>query len=155
QELESSVFLPEHAFPSPLTYTYAVTKGADLNWVPIVFGERLRLAYSRTFYGTGYYIYHQFVRGAARSQAPAPWNQAQPDADLLTLLSRAGDDLTAGLRGTQERRGRATLAGTVVVATLRDGAAFVRRLTFSVPADQAVAFGRARLRITWDDRRAP
>src|ERR1700716_944846 len=32
---EHSVFLPESAFPNPLTWTWSQTKGADLMWVPI------------------------------------------------------------------------------------------------------------------------
>jgi hypothetical protein len=31
----------------------------------------------------------------------------------------------------------------------------VRKLSFSIPREQAIDFGRARLRITWDDRSAP
>lgn len=60
RKLDHAVFLPEHLFPHPLTWIYAQTHGADLMWVPIPFEQRLRLAYSRTFYGTGYYIYHLF-----------------------------------------------------------------------------------------------
>jgi hypothetical protein len=50
---QSSVFMPEASFPSPLTYTWNDTRGADLSWVPIVFQDHLTLAYGRTFYGTG------------------------------------------------------------------------------------------------------
>jgi len=32
-----SVFLPERLFPNPLTWTWSITKGADLMWVPIPF----------------------------------------------------------------------------------------------------------------------
>src|SRR5262245_58847800 len=39
QKLDASIFIPEHAFPSPLTYTYEVTKGGDLSWVPIAFAS--------------------------------------------------------------------------------------------------------------------
>src|SRR5690242_10253946 len=52
-----SVFRPEAAFPSPLALTWSDTRGADLSWVPIPFDQSFRLAYSRTHYGTGYYIY--------------------------------------------------------------------------------------------------
>jgi len=37
--------------------------GADLSWVPIAFEKSFRMAYSQTFYGTGYYIWHRFVPG--------------------------------------------------------------------------------------------
>jgi hypothetical protein len=53
-----SVFIPEASLPEPLNYTWAATKGADLIWTPMPFRESLRIAYSRTRYGTGYYIYH-------------------------------------------------------------------------------------------------
>ncbi len=77
RKLDAAVFIPEAPFPSPLTYTYATTHGADLNWVPMPFADRLRLAHSRTFYGTGYYIYHQFVPGLALSRALTSWNAAR------------------------------------------------------------------------------
>ncbi|MEZ4850832.1 MAG: hypothetical protein R3B93_19885 [Bacteroidia bacterium] len=32
-------FLPKELFPNPLTWTWAITKGADLMWVPIPFEE--------------------------------------------------------------------------------------------------------------------
>ena len=63
-----SVFLPERLFPNPLTWTWSITKGADLMWVPISFEQSFRMAYSRTFYGTGYYggggLGHPFLRPA-------------------------------------------------------------------------------------------
>ena len=31
----------------------------------------------------------------------------------------------------------------------------LRKLRFSIPGEQAVAWGRARLRVTWDGRQAP
>ena len=47
-----------------------------------------------THYGTGYYIYHQYVPGA-QALAPAPrlGRQTPPDADVLELIDRAGSDL--------------------------------------------------------------
>src|SRR5256885_5067090 len=39
-----------------------------LMWVPIPFERSFRMAYSRTHYGTGYYIFHQYVKGAKLSQ---------------------------------------------------------------------------------------
>ena len=68
---QDSVFLPEQLFPNPLAWTWAVTKGADLSWVPIPFEQSFRMAYSRTHYGTGYYIYQQFVRGRQAVAADA------------------------------------------------------------------------------------
>src|SRR5690554_3504718 len=54
--IKHATFIPETSFPEPLTYTWTTTKGADLMWVPIGFEESFQLAYSRTYYGTGYYI---------------------------------------------------------------------------------------------------
>src|SRR2546422_333052 len=61
-----SVSPPANSFPSPLAVTWSATKGADLSWVPIGFEKSFRMGYSRTHYGTGYYIYHQYVEGANR-----------------------------------------------------------------------------------------
>lgn len=158
QELEHSVFLPESSFPSPLTYTYATTKGADLNWVPMPFAERLRLAHSRTFYGTGYYIYHRFAAGTPLSTPPLPWDGAPPDPSVLDLLARAGRDIgpTRGT-GLANRSGSASLPGRggVELLEMRDGPAMLRKLALSAPAERAEELGRARLRITWDDRAIP
>src|SRR6266700_4557700 len=79
-----SVFLLEKMFPSPLTCTWALTKGADLSWVPIPFEKSFRMAYSRTHYGTGYYIYHQYMPGAKLSRPIRSWDtRAPPEKDVL------------------------------------------------------------------------
>ncbi len=165
KKLAHSVFIPEHLFPEPLAWTYSVTKGADLTWVPIPFEERFRLAYSRTFYGTGYYIYHLYDSSANLSQPIRAWDgETSPDADVLELLRAAGTDIAPQSKtaaGTEsevrQRTGEFSLSAdqTVEVTELDDGPAMVRGLTFSVPRRQAVGFGRARLRVTWDDRKSP
>src|SRR5438552_2982654 len=92
--VENSIFLPPTLFPAPLAWTWSVTKGADLNWTPIPFEQTLRLAYSRTRYGTGYYIYHLYDRCAKLSRPVRSWDgSTPPDKDVLELLSRAGTDL--------------------------------------------------------------
>ena len=56
------------------------------------------MAYTRTHYGTGYYIYEQFVPGTKLSQPIRTWDgKTPPDKDVLELLDKAGTDLTAGL----------------------------------------------------------
>ena len=40
----NSVFMPESLFPHPLTWTWSMTKGADLMWVPIPFERSVRMA---------------------------------------------------------------------------------------------------------------
>jgi hypothetical protein len=138
----NSVFLPEAAFPRPLAWTWADTKGADLSWIPIGFENRFRIQYSRTFYGTGYYIYHQFVPGTKLSQPVRAWNEEPPPRDVLELISRAGSDMAPpGLKTSTAR-------------TLR-GPAMVRALEISIPRDKALEFSQARLKITWDDRKEP
>jgi hypothetical protein len=150
-----SVFLPELSFPKPMAWTWADTKGADLSWVPIGFSQSFRMAYSRTFYGTGYYIYHQFVPGAKLSQPITPWNGAAPDADVVQLIGRAGSDLApAASSGIREQSGQIDLAAgqTVAVWNSARGPGMVRAIEFSVPRDQARAFSDVRLRVTWDGR---
>ncbi len=155
----NSTFLPAGLFPEPLAWTWAATKGADLTWVPIPFTRRLRLAYSRTHYGTGYYIYQQFVPGAALSQPLTAWTGSDPPPqDVLDLVHRAGTDLApnADQPGVEAVSGDLTCRRSQSITFTRlKGPAVVRALEFRVPEEQALAFGQARLRITWDERDAP
>jgi hypothetical protein len=163
--VENSVFFPEPLFPKPLAWTWSVTKGADLMGVPIPFEHSFRMAYSRTHYGTGYYIYHQYVRGAKLTTPIRSWDGRTPPAeDVLRLIRRAGTDLVPrpdtpeGKRvGLHEQSGKVSLRGTrpVTLARLATGPTMLRALEISIPRDSAVAFSRARLRITWDDRPLP
>jgi hypothetical protein len=155
-----SVFLPERAFPTPLTWTWSTTKGADLMWVPIAFEKSFRMAYSRTHYGTGYYIYQQYVPGAKLSRPIRAWNESlAPEKDVLDLISRAGTDLVPEAASTlgrrlkiKEQHGDASLQpnGLTAAVELSAGPSMIRALEFSVPSGQAIDFGRVRLRITWD-----
>jgi hypothetical protein len=106
--LPDSVFQPEAAFPHPLTYTYATTHGADLNWVPMAFTQRLRLAYARTFYGTGYYIYQQFVR--ARASVSRLCMGCARRSAVLALLASSGSDIAAGIGAAREQSGSVDFA---------------------------------------------
>ena len=90
----NSTFLPAAPFPSPLNETWAATKGADLIWSPIEFEQGFQMAYSRTRYGTGYYIYDQFVPGTPLSHPIQAWNESViPSQDVLDLLSKSGTDI--------------------------------------------------------------
>lgn len=161
RKLEHAVFLPEKPFPSPLTFTYETTKGADLMWVPIGFEDRFRMAYSRTFYGTGYYIYHLYAPGANLSHPIKSWDgESAPDEDVLELLRRAGTDV-APKRETEEGKSVylqrqfktfSLLPGETKTLAELEGSWMVRALKISIPEKHAVDFGRARLRITWDGR---
>ncbi|HWQ90775.1 MAG TPA: DUF2961 domain-containing protein, partial [Clostridia bacterium] len=161
----NSVFMPETLFPNPLTWTWSLTKGADLMWVPIPFEQSFRMAYSRTRYGTGYYIYHQYVPGAKLSQPIRAWDgNNPPHRNVLALLDRAGTDIAPQLRSPEswalkvaEQNGSLTVPekGSTPLTTLTRAPAMIRALQFSVPRQHALEFGRARIRITWDKRREP
>jgi hypothetical protein len=153
---ENSVFLPTKAFPFPLAVTWSATKGADLSWVPIPFERSFRMAYSRTHYGTGYYIYHQYARGTRLSQPIRAWSEDDsPSTDVLELINRSGTDIAptnnasafAGFLARLESGERKLLI------VLSNAPATIRNLSLSVPRQQAIDFGRATLRITWDKRK--
>jgi hypothetical protein len=158
--LPASQFLPRRQFPEPLALTWSETHGADLSWVPIGFRHSFRMAYTRTFYGTGYYIYHQFVDGARLSRPISAWDANRaPAAAMVNVLRSAGSDIApaAGSAGVQQASGRVDLPANAAMDVWADrgGPATLRALEFSVPRAQALAFSAARLRVTWDDRPTP
>jgi hypothetical protein len=157
--VENSVFLPEALFPNPLTWTWSITRGADLNWVPMPFERSLSLAYGRTHYGTGYYIYHSFPEGADNlSQPLSAWDgMTPPDDDVLDLLRSAGSDIAPRGDDVSVHDGRVDVAPgeEVLVTELGGGPSMLRALKLTAPRDRAVALGRAWLRVRWDDRVAP
>src|SRR5262249_1521848 len=72
------------------------------------------------------------------------------------LISRAGEDIAPSGDAVHTARGMVDVPSSGAVKVLElPGARILRALRFTVPIDSAVAFGRARLRITWDDRGAP
>jgi len=156
---DDSVFLPRAPFPQQLDWTWSQTKGADLSWVPIGFKKSFRMGYSRTFYGTGYYIYHQFVPGIKLSQPIHAWDgKSAPDADVLKLIDRAGSDIAPqpGTAGVREQSGHFDLPAQSPVAVWNaTGPSTIRALEFSITRSQALAFSGARLRVTWDGRPQP
>jgi hypothetical protein len=162
---EDSTFVPENLFPRPLAWTWSITKGADLTWLPIPFEHSFQMAYSRTHYGTGYYIYHQFVRGAKLSQPIRAWDgKTPPDHDVLELINRSGQDIAPNPDTTEGKKAGVVRAtgkfalpkdGVVPITKRTKSPLTLRALEFSVSADQAIEFGRAKLRITWDDLPCP
>jgi hypothetical protein len=159
ERLDRSDFLPTELFPHPVTWTWPVTKGADLMWRPIPFKDSFRLAYSRTFYGTGYYIYHQFASADADhlSRKVESWGRTPPDPGVLQLLNNAGQDIAprgAGVETVNEKLHLTPHAWHELPAP-KQMPAMIRGLKFSVPQHQAERFGNCRLRITWDDRWHP
>ena len=165
QPVPDSVFLPAHLFPNPLTWTWSITKGADLMWVPIPFEKSFRMAYTRTRYGTGYYIFHQYVPGANLSTPIRAWDaKSPPQRDVLELLERAGTDIaprvatpTGNALRLVESAGTLDLPakGTAPAIRISKGPSMLRAIEFKVPRSNAVEFSRAMLRITWDNRAAP
>jgi hypothetical protein len=149
----NSVFLPEKPFPSPLTFTWADTKGADLMWVPIAFEKSFRMGYSRTRYGTGYYIYHLYAPGAKLSQPIHAWDgKSAPDRDVLELISRAGTDISPA----SARRITGKSNGEEINHIIHAQAPLIlRKIAFTLPKERAFALGKSRLKIAWDDRSQP
>jgi hypothetical protein len=154
-----STFEPRAAFPSPLALTWSVTNGADLSWVPIPFEKSLSLAYERTHYGTGYYILHRFAdRGTGLSHPIESWDPSAPiPPDVLELLGHAGDDIAPNDTTTDVHEGSIDVpgSGSVVVAELDRAPSNIRALILTVPRERALAFGRSRLRVTWDESEYP
>jgi len=152
----NSTFLPAAAFPSPLNETWAATNGADLIWSPVEFERSFKMAYTRTHYGTGYYIYDQFVPGTPLSHPIHGWNESViPDRDVLDLISRSGSDISL-TAGTNQTSGKVNVpaSGPVTVVNLK-GRAAIRALRFSIARGQAFAFENVHLRVTWDGRSRP
>jgi hypothetical protein len=155
-EKPGAVFLPAAAFPHPVAVTWSETNGADLSWVPIGFTRSFRMAYSRTHYGTGYYIFDQYVGGATLSKPIPGWGAEAPPDDLVRLFAAAGSDVApaAGSPGVTELSGTFNLpAGQRIQAWDRkNGPEVLRAIDISVPRECAAAFARARLCIRWDGR---
>ena len=151
-----SIFLPSGPFPGPLNWTWATTKGSDLIWTPIPFEHSFQMAYTRTHYGTGYYIYDRFVPGTPLSRPVNSWNESDtPAQDVLDLISRSGTDI-APKTGCELVSGATDLPRhNAITITWLKGKAAVRALEFSIPRDEAQLFENIHLRVTWDGRREP
>jgi hypothetical protein len=156
--LTDSTFIPEELFPHPLVWTWPTTKGADLMWRPIPFEDSLRLAYSRTFYGTGYYIYHHIAAGTDHLSRPIEtWDRDPPNPKVLELLRKAGEDIAPTGEGVSSISGKLDLKPYQWQNLPCPGEApsTIRALKFTVAKKDAFDFGKCRLRITWDDRWHP
>jgi len=157
-KFQNTTYIPEDLFPNPLTWTWSITKGADLMWVPLPFEQSFRIGYSRTFYGTGYYIYHMLSPGMKHLSRPlAAWDRTPPDPEVLNLISKAGTDIAPnglGIKTTEGSRGvPAHQWGTL--EEIDRAPSEIRALKFKVARDDAYRFGKCRLRVTWDHRWFP
>jgi hypothetical protein len=157
-----SVFMPENLFPNPLTWTWSITKGADLNWVPMPFEKSFRLGYSRTHYGTGYSIWHQFVPGTKLSHPLKAWDgKTPPDSRVLDLLKKAGTNLLPD-RASREARDAGLITASGVksppntnVIFAMSGKWVIRSIELTVPKSLASEMRKLRIQITWDGRQEP
>lgn len=151
RKFDKTTFIPEQSFPEPLTFTWSTTRGADLMWVPIGFEKSFQLAYGRTRYGTGYYIYHQYANEDYLSRPITAWRSGQvPDRDVVELLSKAGTDIAP--QKIKKQKGTLTLDKKSVEFANIASTSSIRALKFSLPLASALDLERIRLKITWDGR---
>ena len=151
-----STFLPKEVLPNPLTWTWSDTKGADLMWVPIGFEKSFQMAYSRTRYGTGYYIYHQFAPGTKLSRPIKAWDgKTPPDRDVLELIRNTGRELFPGDKADGGGAFVLLRGETKVVGRLENGPRVIRNLQIMIPREIADQAQGVRLRVTWDGREQP
>jgi hypothetical protein len=144
-------FLPAALFPAPLAITWAVTGGADLNWVPMPFASSFALAYERTHYGTGYYIYQLVADDADLVHPLSAWSAAAPPDDVAALFASAGSDLSPPDAAARSASVDVPAGVATPLITLSDGPAQIRKLSLTIAARDASTLAGARLRITWDD----
>ena len=151
KKLDKTTFNPAESFPEPLTFTWSTTKGADLMWVPMGFEKSFQLAYGRTRYGTGYYIYHFYANEDYLSQPIKPWKLGQvPDSDVVNLLNKAGTDIAP--QNIKKQKGTLTLDKENIEFANLISSSTVRALKFTLPLDKAIDLERIGIRITWDGR---
>ncbi len=150
--------IPEKPFPKPMTYTWETTKGADLFWTPMGFQDRLRLAYTRTFYGTGYYIYHQIPYGTKNiSQNVESWSLQEPPQDVISFLNKAGTDLYRDDPKKKSIKKKISLKPheTLTLMDIGNGPSSIVAIKIKIPKEKSFEFGQSRLRITWDNNWHP
>lgn len=94
RDLKTAEFIPNKPFPEPFAWTWKTTKGADLLWTPISFEKSFQLAYSKTSFGTGYYIYHLYANEEQLSRPIRSWKiNKVPEPKAVSLLQQAGTDI--------------------------------------------------------------
>ncbi|HEY9534608.1 MAG TPA: DUF2961 domain-containing protein [Mucilaginibacter sp.] len=151
----STVFIPATAFPKPLNFTWADTKGADLIWTPMPFKDAFRIAYSKTHYGTGYFIYHLYANPQNLSQQINTWDITKaPDQDILDLVDKAGTDIAP--KNIKKMSGEVKLNySKVTIASIKSVASSVRAFKLTLPLDKADELEHLRLQVTWDNAKQP
>lgn len=147
---ETTNFIPEKPFPEPLAWTWSTTKGADLIWTPMPFEESFRIAYSRTRYGTGYYIYHHYANEENLSKPIQSWDiNKVPDQDVIELISRAGTDIAP--KNIKKKSGIVKLdKEKLLLSNIESSPSTIRALKLTLPLEKAIDLERLRLLVTWD-----
>jgi hypothetical protein len=150
KKIRNSVFIPGKAFPRYLNWTWGDTKGADLIWSPVSFRDSLRIAYSRTNYGTGYYIYHLYSDESILSQKIDTWDPRKaPDRKVVDLIKRSGSDIAP--QNITRITGSIKLSkGRNLITNLKARPSTIRAIKISIPLKKAIDLERVRLVVTWD-----
>ncbi len=147
-------FIPTETFPEPIAWTWSTTKGADLIWHPMMFEQSFQIAYERTFYGTGYYIYHLFSSDKNLSQPLKTWSvNNRPDPEVLALLNKSGTDIAPQNIAKIEKT--VTLDRETVTLAEINEPGVIRAVKITLPLDEALDLERIRLRATWDNAEHP
>ena len=155
KNLKTSEFIPSEPFPQPIAWTWGTTKGADLIWTPMSFEKSMRIAYSRTRYGTGYYIYKLYANDEQFSRPIHSWDINQKfDQSVVDLIGKAGSDIAP--KDISTKQGKIKLdSETKVVEIIKKKSTVVRALKFSLPMDKAIDLELIHLKVTWDEREHP
>ncbi|MFC4872537.1 DUF2961 domain-containing protein [Negadavirga shengliensis] len=154
-KLQNTAFIPKDPFPEPLAWTWSTTKGADLIWTPMSFTDSFRIAYSRTRYGTGYYIYHLYANEEGLTQKIESWDINEPaKQEVVELLGRAGTDIAPD--DIYKVHGKVQLdKPSKEIAVIKSPSSTIRALKFSLPLDKSLDLERMRLKVTWDEADFP
>ena len=156
KKFDSANFVPKATFPRPLNWTWEVTKGGDLIWTPIPFEQALRIAYSRTCYGTGYYIYHLYNQDIRLSKNISSFELNTPvPADVLEFMGKAGQDIAPQNIAKQNGTVRLNAARVTVAEFTSSSPLQIRAFKLMLPMKKAEALERIRLIVTWDGAKSP
>ena len=141
-----------------MAVTWSATKGADLSWVPIGFTNWFRMDYTRTHYGTGYYIYQLLPTGRnSRGHWKVGTGKTAPEKQALDVIANGADPFPTGDRAPQWHASASLPSGQTnrLEAIIAHHPQRIRELDLAVPLNEAIAFGRARIRMIWDNRSEP
>lgn len=124
-------------------------------WVPIGFEKSFRMAYSRTHYGTGYYIYKKYANDEKLSQSIQSWDiHKTPDKDIMQLINKAGSDIAP--KNIEIKTGSLELdSNRLLLAEIKSAPSVVRAFKLTLPLNEATDLERLRLQVTWDEASQP